>query len=317
MNRRDFLQMTAALSATGMLNARCTWPAPRKLKKIGIQLFSLPKLLESDFRGAIKLLSDMGYREIEMYGPYPFSVPSAIERWNMVTPSLGFKGSGYFGNTIEEVKTILNDFEITAPSIHVDLETLQTRMEDVGEAGEILGHKYAGIAAIPEERRINLDGYKSMADEFNILGEKAKNAGLKFIYHNHGYGLKEMEGQIPLNVVLERTDPGLVFLEMDLFWTTAGGANPVDYLNLYPGRYQLLHIKDMKERVRFSGDGGNSDQWIELFPYMTTAGKGILDLPSIIATARQNGVRHFIVEQDMVSQPELALRESIDYLKSL
>ncbi|HLF35116.1 MAG TPA: TIM barrel protein [Cyclobacteriaceae bacterium] len=317
MNRRDFLQMAGTLSMAGMFNARCIWPASGKLKNIGIQLFSLPKLLENDFRGTIKMLTEMGYREIEMYGPYPFSAPSAIERWNAITPSLGFNGSGYFGNTIEEVKTILNDFKISAPSIHIDLETLHTRMEEVGEAGEILGHKYAGIAAIPDDRRKNLDGYKNMADEFNILGEKAKKAGLKFIYHNHGYGLKEMEGQVPLNVLLERTDPELVFFEMDLFWTTAGGADPVGYLNSYPGRYHLLHIKDMKERVRFSGDGGNSDQWIELFPYMTTAGAGILDLPSIITTAIQNGVRHFIVEQDMVSQPELALRESIDYLKSL
>jgi len=259
----------------------------------------------------------MGYSEIEMYGPYPFSANEAKEGWKRVTPSLGFSGSGYFGLTSKEVKDIFKENKITTPAVHTDLFTLQKNMNELGEAGHTLGFTYVGLPAIPPDKRKNLDDYKKMADEFNRIGESAKKAGLKFSYHNHGYGLKEMEGKIPLNVILENTDPKLVFFEMDIYWTAAGGADPVSYLKNYPGRYHLMHVKDMKEKKQFSGDGGDSGQWIELFPYMTTAGDGVMDLKAIISEAQKSGVKHFFVEQDMVNEPEVALKRSIDYLKGL
>jgi sugar phosphate isomerase/epimerase len=288
-----------------------------RLKRIGIQLFSVPKLLSKNFRGAIEFLAGIGYKEIEMYGPFPFSVPSAIERWNEITPSLGFSGSGYFGHSAREVKAILKDNGMTVPAIHTDLDTLENRMEQLGEAGNELGFTYVGLPAIPDDRRKNLDDYRRIADGFNRIGEAAKKVNLKFSYHNHGYGLVEMERQIPLQIILDRTEPSLVFLEMDVYWTTAGGADPLEYLESYPDRYHLMHLKDMKEKVRFSGDGGDAGQWIELFPYMTSAGNGILDLGKIIPVAQKSGVKHFFVEQDMVAEPETALKASFDYLKSL
>jgi len=317
MNRRSFLKNTAVIAASGIIPVYQATAQSIGLKKIGIQLFSLPKLLEKDFRSAIKMLAQMGYKEVELYGPFPFSADSAKEGWKAITPMLGFSGSGYFGHSSQEVKAILKEYGIKASSIHTDLETLQTRIEQLGEAGDELGFKYVGLPAIPEEKRKTLDDYKIMADEFNKIGEQAKSVGLKFAYHNHGYGLKEIDGKIPLNIILDQTDPRLVVFELDIFWTTAGGADPLTYLEAYPKRYHLMHVKDMKEKVQFSGDGGKPSEWIELFPYMTTAGNGVMDLQSIIAGGKKMGVKHFYVEQDMVDQPEIALEKSIDYLKSL
>jgi sugar phosphate isomerase/epimerase len=126
-----------------------------------------------------------------------------------------------------------------------------------------------------------------------------------------------MEGEVPLDLIFRETDPALVFFEMDLYWTTAGGADPIKLFNTHTNRYRAMHVKDMKQAVRFSGDGGNAKQWIELWDYMTTAGDGILDLNTILHTAKRNGVEHFFVEQDIVKQPEIALKRSIDYLKQL
>jgi sugar phosphate isomerase/epimerase len=117
-----------------------------------------------------------------------------------------------------------------------------------------------------------------------------------------------------MQYLIEHTDPNWVSFEMDLFWTTAGGANPMEYLENYPGRYQLMHVKDMKEDRRFSGDGGDPSQWMELFPMMCSAGEGVLPLDKIIPSALKSGVKHFIVEQDMVAQPQIALRQSLDFL---
>ena len=317
MKRRTFLEKTATLTTTSLLPINLLKDNPKRMKKIGIQLFSLPKLLETDFRSAVQMLAQMGYKELEFYGPFPFSADAAKKSWNAITPSLGFSGSGYFGHTPKEVKSILKEYKVKAVATHTDLETLQTRMGQLGEAADTLGFKYAGIAAIPEDKRQNLDTYKRMADEFNKIGAQAKKVGLKFSYHNHGYGLQEMEGQIPLNLLLERTDPDLVFFEMDIYWTVAGGADPLAYLDAYPKRYHLMHLKDMKEKVTFKGDGGTPDQWIELFPYMTTAGDGVLDINAIIEKAEKACVKHFFVEQDMVANPEIALKRSFDYLKSV
>lgn len=317
MNRRHFIHSTTLITAAGLLSIENPITMKPALKNIGIQLFSLPRLLEKDFRGAIKMLAEMGYREIELYGPYPFSAREAKDSWNAVTPALGFSGSGYFGLTAREVKETLEENKIKTPSVHTDLNTLQKNMSDLGEAGHTLGFKYVGLPAIPQYKRKNLDDYKKMADEFNRIGAQAERAGLKFSYHNHGYGLKEMEGRIPLNVMLENTDPKLVFFEMDVYWTVAGGADPVSYLKSYPNRYHLMHVKDMKEKKQFAGDGGDPSQWIALFPYMTTAGDGVIDLKAIIPEAQKAGVKHFFVEQDMVDKPEMALKRSIDYLKNL
>jgi len=316
MNRRHFIGNTT-LSAAGLLLSQNLFAQSKLLQRIGIQFFSLPKLLEQDFPGALSILSKMGYKEVELYGPYPFSTASARKGWDAVTPSLGFKGSGYFGYSGTEVKKMLDENGLTAPSMHTDLDTLQTAMDKLGEAARLLGHQYVVLPAIPEDKRKTLDDYKKMADAFNTIGAAAKKAGIKFAYHNHGYGLQEMNGQVPLKLILDGTDPSLVFFEMDLYWTTAGGADPVALLDNYKNRYHLMHVKDMTKKVHFSGDGGDSKQWIELFPYMTTAGSGVLDLKTILTKAKASGVQYFIVEQDMVAEPEIALKKSFDYLASL
>jgi sugar phosphate isomerase/epimerase len=316
-NRRSFIKNSSAIALAGLLPFPDLFHCFGTLDKIGIQLFSLPKLLDKDYAAAIKMLAQMGYKEIEVFGPYPFSDKSAQDRWNAVTPSLGFKGSGYFGKSLQEVKSILNDNGMTAPSAHTDLDTLMNGMEKLGEAAAVLGHEYVVLPAIPEEKRKTLDDYKRLAEDFNRIGESAKKVNLRFAYHNHGYGLKPMDGQVPLNIILDQTDPALVFFEMDIYWTSAGGASPITYLEKYPNRYRMMHIKDMKEKKYFSGDGSTFTQWIELFPYMTTAGDGVLDVASIVKKAKSTGVTHFFVEQDRVDQPEIALKRSIDFLKKV
>ncbi|CAN5545353.1 sugar phosphate isomerase/epimerase [soil metagenome] len=317
MNRRYFLQKSALITAISILPMESIFARNRSLEKVGVQLFSLPRLLENDFRNAIKMIAEMGYKEVELFGPYSFSADSVKEQWEALSPYLGFSGSGFYGHSAREVKSILDEFGISAPSMHTDLETMQKNMDQLSEAAEVLGSTYIVLPAIPEEKRKNLDDYKRMADVFNEIGESARKAGLKFAYHNHGYGLQEMEGEIPFNIILDQTDPDLVFFEMDVFWTTAGGIDPNAYLKNHPNRYQLMHLKDMKEEVRFSGDGGDTQQWMELFPYMTSAGNGVLDLKAIIETAQQTGVKHFFIEQDLVKEPEVELQKSIDYLQSI
>src|SRR6202167_2865650 len=313
MDRRMFLAYSAAVLAAGAL----TPTSAAATKRIGLELFSMTKMLEKDFREGIPFIAELGYSQVELYGPYPFSAPEEIAKWATITPQLGFSGSGFFGLTAAQVRSILGDYRLAAPSMHTDLLTLQQQMGALAEAAHVLGATYVTLPSIPADKRKSLDDFKRMADSFNSIGTQARRYGIKFAYHNHGYGLHEMQGQIPLKLMLQQTDPALVFFEMDIYWMTAGGGDPVQYLKDYPTRYKLLHLKDVKERGVSWGDGGFRSQWIELFPYMTSVGDGVLDIKGIVSQGRRSGVEYFFVEQDMVADPQVALKRSADFLLKL
>jgi sugar phosphate isomerase/epimerase len=316
---RDFLRNSGALAISGLLfqklDAASFFSDYAHLNKIGLQLFSIPKLLEKDFAGTMKMIADIGYKEVELFGPYPFSTDEAKERWKKIVPSVGFSGSGFFGLSIKEVKKILGDNGLSSPSMHTDLSSLQNNMEQLAEGAHELGAMYVILPSY--ETQPNLDAYKRLADKFNDIGAHAQKLGIRFAFHNHGNGLKEMEGKIPLELIIEQTDPKSVYLQMDIYWTTAGGIDPSTLLDKYPGRYRLIHLKDMTKQARFSGDGGDPKQWIELWPFMADAGSGVLDLKKIITHAKKSGVEHFILERDMVPDPDVALVKSYKYLSQI
>ncbi len=320
LNRREFIKTSGALTA-GMLTASSPLIGAISntsgINPIGLQAWSIAKFLQQDFKGNLKLLSQIGYKQLELFGPYPFSSQMDNDRFKAISPMIGFSQSGYFNHDPKEFKKILADNGITTTAMHVGLDTLRNKLGETAEAAHILGQQYAGIASIPDEERSTLDDYKRMADEFNVIGEKAKKLGIRFYYHNHGYGLQEIDGKVPFDLILERTDPALVFFEMDIFWHTAGGADPIKYLDRYAGRFKLMHVKDMTKLVRFSGDGGNAQQWIDLFPYITDVGSGVLDLKTILSHARKSGVDHFIIENDVITDPKQSLQKAFTYMSTV
>lgn len=320
-HRRHFIKTAAALVAGNILSspfhshAALSERDSRGLRRIGIQLFSIPKLAEKDFKGTMQMLAQIGYKEIEFFGPYTFSAQEDKDSWNAVTEAVGFSGSGFFGHSAEEVKKILKDNGLSTASMHTGMWSLNNALDGLAEAADVLGARYVVLPSAPTPK--NLDGYKQRADEFNKIGEEARKRGIRFAYHNHGNGLKAIDGTVPFELLMERTDPELVFFQMDIYWMTAGGVNVSAYLDKYKGRFKLMHIKDMSKDVRFSGDGGDPSQWIALFPYLANAGSGVLDLEGILTHAKRSGVEHFIVERDLAPNPEEDLRESFTYLSNV
>lgn len=319
MNRRKFIQSSVLLTAAaGVLP---TWAKSmhemQSAEKYGVALFTLPKSLSEDFEGTLKMISEIGYKELEFYGPYDYSVQSAKDDWQNAAGFLGFSGSGYFGKSPKELKTLLDTYGLTAPSIHVDLPTLEQNMGAVAEAAHIIGHKYVGIAMIPDDMRQDLEGYKKTVEVFNKVGENAKKHGLTFFYHNHGYGHQPKEGTVPFSYILENTDPETVKMQMDVFWFTAAGVDPIAMLENNPGRFPLLHLKDMSEMKTFQGAGETMQEWMELFPYLADAGTGALPLEEIIQSAKNSGAKHFFLEKDMTPEPKSALQNSYNFLSNL
>ena len=183
MERRKFIINSGIAASSLMLFSGCkSLLSQDALNSIGVQLFSFPKLLEKDFNAGIKMVSEMGYKEIEMFGPFNFSVEAAKKRWKSITPMLGFNGSGYFGHTLKEIKTILDEHNIKVTSIHSDMDTMQTRMEEIAKESEQLGFEYVVLPAIPEEKRQTLDDYKRVVEEFNEIGHSGEEQFGAFSY---------------------------------------------------------------------------------------------------------------------------------------
>jgi sugar phosphate isomerase/epimerase len=312
-SRRQFIKTSAAAVAGVAVSSPLFAELLKKKKNVGIQLFTIPAMVAADFKGTLTKLASIGYKEIEFFGPYEFSAKETIEGWNQFAGSLGITKNAFYGYKPSEVKKLLKDLGLTTPSVHLDLQTMRTNMGPAMEGLSELGTKYVAIPAIsnPTDR----SDFNKLADEFNTFGEQMSKYGLTFVYHNHGYEHTPKDGKTLMDTLLTQTDADKVKFELDIFWMTAAGANPVEYLNKYPGRYKLLHLKDASEPIRFSGDGGSLDQWMPLFGKMADPGAGVLDIPGIIAAAQKSGAEHYYLERDLTPSPDTTLNNSFAYLK--
>lgn len=254
-------------------------PRPRhdyRLERWGIQLYSVRGEMERDFEGTLARLASIGYREVEF--------------------------AGYFGRTPQEVKAILDRHRLAAPSGHVPLEIVRQDWSRALDTASVIGHRYVVVPYLSEEDRRTLDDYKRVATEFNQLGQDAKKAGIRFAYHNHDFEFVPLGGRIPYDVLLAETDPASVALELDLFWITKGGQNPLTYFARHPGRFELVHVKDS------SGPPEHRQ---------VTVGQGVIDYRRILARAKQAGIRHAFVEHDDPPDPFAFAQASYNHLERL
>ena len=173
MRRRTFLQNTALAGSLSILKHQLDpyliYPG-KKLDRIGIQLYSLIGLLNEDFKGTIAKLADLGYKELEFAGPYEFSADS-VKEGSILKRMFGFDKSGYYQYSPTDLRKLLDDHGLTAPSIHVAIDTLREKFDEVVEAAHVVGHEYL---TIPMLRYATLDEWKSVAHEMSSLGRKCQ-----------------------------------------------------------------------------------------------------------------------------------------------
>ena len=235
-SRRSFLKETAFASAGAFILPgfiRIPEGAP-KLKKVGVQLYSVRKEMMTDAIGTLKKLGQIGYQEIES---------AQSEKGN------------YYGLEPKEIKKILKDQGMTLRSGHTHIDkNWQKSIDEAAEAGQ----EYIICSVLPSPGQ-TVGNYQKSAEMFNQAGEQCKKSGIMFGYHNHSSEYDTVEGKVLYDVLLDNTQPGLVHMEMDLGWVIAAGKDPLAYFSKYPGRFPLWHLKDMslteKKSVEF-GKGG-------------------------------------------------------------
>ena len=213
---------------------------------------------------------------------------------------------------------MLDDLGMSAPSAHMSFDSLNHNLDEAINAAKIIGHEYI---TIPMMLKPNMEEWKAAADEFNIIGEACKKAGIGFAYHNHSQEFAEIDGEVVMDMLLERTDPEYLSFEMDLFWTTVAGIDPTDYFKKYPGRFKMLHIKEMKTEM----DEPDTDWQLfrdrerigAIFSKQTIIGEGIIDFKNIIQEAEKAKVEHYFIESDFPADPVSFAKKSFENLQKV
>ena len=295
MNRRTFLEAAATAAATTTLNrvARALLPASpddHRIDKIGVQLYTVRDEMKKDFDATLAKVASIGYKEVEF--------------------------AGYFNHSPQQVRAALEKNGLASPACHVDYDVLvPDKWPAQIDSAKAIGQSYIVNPWIPEELRKTEDDWKRAAETFNRAGEASQKTGIQFAYHNHWFEFLPVNGKRPYDMLLEMCDPNFVKMEMDLCWITVGGADPLDYFNRYPGRFPLVHVKDVTKLPKVTA-GGHQDFGSSL-KEMTEVGSGLIDWKRIFAQSEKAGIRHYIVEHDHPKHPFQSIQTSYIYLNNL
>jgi sugar phosphate isomerase/epimerase len=307
MMRRDFLQASAAaagFAALGgsILGSNLVRAAAHR--PIGLQLFTVMANLEQDFEGTLKTVAQIGYREVETIGAFgrdPQQVRDLLDKYGLVTPSQHLVPGNLYA--------LFNQFvqhKVSGPEIQkqwqetMAIERIKPVIEEGIERARILGQKYLCLQIIWPEQMATRELMDKFCKGLNTAGELCAKAGLVFNFHNHSDEFKPINGYVPYDLIVKNTDPKTVKLEMDMYWISHAGQDPLKYLADNPGRYKQCHLKDSTA----SGD-------------FETVGKGTLNFPVLLAAARKAGIEHYYVEFDRSTDPMKVTRDSFDYLKTV
>ena len=293
MDRRKFLRVTGAASLAGMWSgslAACAHstaassgasPAASRaaggfsLAQVGLQLYTVRDAAAKDLDGTLAQVAAAGYKLVET--------------------------AGLYDRTPADLRALFDKHGIRTVSGHYPLADLEKAPDAQFAAAKTLGQEYVTVPWLDPSLR-TAETFGSLPGRLNKLGEQARAAGLKIAYHNHDFEFTRVGGSTLFDTLLARTDPALVDLEMDVYWVTKAGADPVALLRQHPRRFPMLHLKDATAAPERR---------------MVDVGAGTIDWAALLTLARDQGTAHAFVEHDEPTDPLASIRASYSYLSRL
>lgn len=253
---------------------------------LGVQLWTFREQAKGDPAAMLRMVRRMGFIHVETAGLYDMPV--------------------------EQFAAAVRAANLRVTSMHVSYEDLKNRPDVVIANARALGARYVGLAWYPHDNSgfTEADARRAIAD-FNQFGRTYRNAGLTFFYHTHGFEPVPYGNSTLLDLIIQQTDPALVKFEMDVLWTWLPGVDPVALIRKYPGRFKLMHIKDMKPGLpRGSLSGGIPDE------QKAVIGQGQVNWAALMEAAQRDGFEHYYIE-DESPDPVGNVPKSIAYLEGL
>lgn len=289
-SRRSFIKSASLLTAGAYFTPPFSKPVT---KYIGLQLYTVRAAMETDPAVTLAKVAKLGYNSVEgatytgtekFYGMEPAAFAKLLKQNGLIMPSSHYRLGEEKTNNEPVQGTILHGWD-----------------KAVDDAASV-GIKYMVCAYLSDAERGGLDHYKYVADQLNRAGERCKKSGIQLCYHNHAFEFDSQDGKLPYEIILNDTDKNLVKMEMDLYWISKAGKDPVEMFNKYPGRFPLFHLKDMDNTPEKN---------------FTEVGNGTIDFKRILANADKAGLKYFFVEQDSTpGDPFDSIAKSISYIKN-
>jgi sugar phosphate isomerase/epimerase len=285
----------AAVKDSSAPATKASASAPAELKltgdfqgPLGVQLYSFREAFKTDVPGTLARVRALGFKEVELAGTY--------------------------GMSAQQFRQLLDSVGLAATSMHVGYEQFRDSLASTLAAAGVLGPKNIGTAWIPHpDGPITVALARQAAADFNRWGKAARAQGLQFFYHVHGYEFKPgADGVLPMDVLMKETDPEAVKFEMDVFWASLPGNDPAALLRKYPGRWKLMHIKDMKKGVATGVHTGSANPDSSEVP----AGTGQTDYRAVLRAAKEVGVERYYLE-DETARPFETVPLSVRWLETV
>lgn len=286
--RRSFIKSSSILSA-GILLAPPEFN--RRQTLVGLQLYTVRDLMQQNPADTIAKVAKIGFNSVEgatytgsqnFYGMNPAAFAGLLKDNGLIMPSCHYR--------LGEEKT--NGEIVKGTMLH--------EWDKAVDDAATVGVKYMVCAYLSPAERGELDHYKYVADQLNIAGEKCKKAGLQLCYHNHDFEFTKNNNTYPMDILFG-ADEDLVKFEMDLYWVAKAGMDPIALFNQHPGRFPLMHLKDMDKTEQHS---------------FTEVGNGSIDFKTILKHQKKAGLKYFFVEQDKCpGSPLDSIKQSYDYIK--
>jgi sugar phosphate isomerase/epimerase len=241
--------------------------------KISLQMYTVREKAAQDLDGTLQKVAEIGYKNVEL--------------------------AGFYGLSASELRAKLDNYGLSAKSAHVQFALFESDPKQAFADMHTLGCEYAIVPFLAPERRQTRAQLEEIAATLNRLGEQANADNLQFGYHNHAFEFAPVEGTSLFETLINRTIPDLVKLELDLYWATAGGADALELQKQYPGRFPLLHMKDMAA----------TEDRVDL-----PVGQGILPWEEIYKQAQSTNTAYYVVEMD---RPRIVFDDITDSFKAL
>ena len=302
MHRRHFVKY-GALGLASLASAR-SWaaamPAGEKLRNFGLQLSTVTPLMQKDFEGTLARVAEIGYRQVE------FSAMGFLGRPTNYVQSLLLKNE--LAAPVGRITPRLPDDFFTLPlkqamAVYRQQGALEFFLDNVKYSLDValsMEQKFLNLPAFMPDHFATLNGVKRVVELLNEAGEMCAKEGVLFGYHNHNWEFAEVEGVVPFDYMLANTPADKVGYQLDVYWVTKAGHDPLQLLRDRAGRFPSLHLKDIDER----GDFAN-------------VGSGLIDFPAVVNAALKQKTSHFFVERDNPPAPENAIVESYKYLSNM
>jgi len=284
LNRRQWLASSAGfLSASPLLKAA----APKFKGPLGVELYTVRNVIDQDTDGVLKRIAEIGYTEVE---------PGRA--------------------VLDKLVPLLAKYKLKPTSCHMEQELVvggdaKVTLPEAIESAKKAGVKMMIFPYLAPAKRGGPDAMRKFADQMNEAGSKVVAAGMKFGYHNHAFEFGGNPGERPIDIFVERFDPKIVGFQIDVFWVSVAGNDPVEWINRLKQRVISVHLKDKA-----------ADQpvlYAENVPKTAfkEVGNGSLDFAAILHAATSVGVKNFFVEQDQTpGDPLASLAQSYKYLRS-